>query len=107
MPLIKPRVHRVRTLRHIARLQEPNREALFQYARFIEETPDYVLNQLIEAVLARDRDFVNWRADQETTSEAAESSTRDHGARTRNDASGDKAIAGSKSRSTASTEGGR
>ena len=107
MPLIKPRVHRVRTLRHIARLQEPNRQALFQYARFIEETPDYVLNQLIEAVLARDRDFVNWRAEQETTSGAAESSTREHDARMRNDASGDRANAVSKSRSTASTDGGR
>jgi hypothetical protein len=107
MPLIKPRAHRVRTLRHIARLQEPNRQALFQYARFIEETPDYVLNQLIETVLAKDRDFVNWRAEQETTSGAAESSTREHDAKTRSDASGDKASAGSKSRSTASTEGSR
>jgi hypothetical protein len=107
MPLIKPRVHRVRTLRHIARLQEPNREALFQYARFIDETPDYVLNQLIEAVLARDRDFVNWRAEQETTSGAAQSSTREHDAKTRNDASGERASGASKSRSTGSTESDR
>ena len=28
MPLIKPRLHRVRSVRHICRLQEPNRDAL-------------------------------------------------------------------------------
>jgi len=36
---------RVRTLRHISRLQEPNRDALLLYARFIGDTADYVLNQ--------------------------------------------------------------
>jgi hypothetical protein len=64
MPLIKPRTHRVRTLRHISRLQEPNRDTLIAYARFIGETVDYVLNQLIETTLAKDRDFVTWRAEQ-------------------------------------------
>ena len=62
MPLIKPRAHRVRTLRHICRLHEPNRDVLFMYARFIGESPDYVLNQLIDATLAKDREFVAWRA---------------------------------------------
>jgi len=64
MPLIKARTHRVRTLRHIARLLETNREVLFDYARFIEETPDYVLNQLLETVLAKDREFAAWRGEQ-------------------------------------------
>lgn len=64
MPLIKPRTHRVRTLRHICRLQEPNRDALIAYARFIGESVDYVLNQLIEGTLAKDRDFLTWRAEQ-------------------------------------------
>jgi hypothetical protein len=64
MPLIKPRTHRVRTLRHICRLQEPNRDVLVAYARFIGETVDYVLNSLVDATLAKDRDFVMWRADQ-------------------------------------------
>ena len=63
MPLIKPRTNRVRTVRHICRLQEPNRDALAQYARFIGDTPDYVLNQLIDTTLAKDREFVTWRAD--------------------------------------------
>ena len=64
MPLIKPRTHRVKTLRHICRLQEPNRDALVAYARFIGETVDYVVNQLIEGTLAKDRDFITWRAEQ-------------------------------------------
>ena len=63
MPVIKPRTHRVRTLRHISRLQEPNRDTLFAYARFIDESTDYVLNQLIDGTLAKDREFVAWRAE--------------------------------------------
>jgi hypothetical protein len=64
MSLIKPRTNRVRTVRHISRLQEPNRDALVQYARFIGDTADYVLNQLIDTTLLKDRDFLTWRAEQ-------------------------------------------
>jgi hypothetical protein len=63
MPLIKARTNRVRTVRHICRLQEPNRDALVLYARFIGDTADYVLNQLIDSTIAKDRDFVAWRAE--------------------------------------------
>ena len=63
MPLIKPRTNRVKTIRHIARLQEPNRDALVLYARFIGDTADYVLNQLIDTTIAKDREFVAWRAE--------------------------------------------
>jgi hypothetical protein len=63
MSLIKPRTNRVRTVRHISRLQEPNRDALVQYARFIGDNPDYVLNQLIDITLLKDRDFITWRAE--------------------------------------------
>ena len=63
MSIIKPRANRVRTVRHMARLQEPNRDVLVEYARFIEDTPDYVLNQLIDTTLAKDRDFIAWRAE--------------------------------------------
>jgi hypothetical protein len=62
MPLIKPRTNRVQVVRHICRLQEPNRDALVQYARFIGDTVDYVLNQLIDRTLLKDRDFLAWRA---------------------------------------------
>ena len=64
MSIIKPRANRVRTVRHLARLQEPNRDVLVQYARFIGDTADYVLNQLIDTTLAKDRDFTAWRAEQ-------------------------------------------
>ncbi len=64
MPLIKPRTNRVRHVRHICRLAEPARDALVQYAKFIGDTPDYVLNVLIETNLTKDREFVAWRAEQ-------------------------------------------
>jgi hypothetical protein len=63
MPVIKPRTNRVRSFRHICRLQEPNRDALVLYARFIGDTADHVLNQLIETVLVKDREFAAWRAE--------------------------------------------
>ena len=61
MPLIKPRPHRVKIVRHICRLKEPNRDALVAYARFIGESVDYVANQLIAITLAKDREFAAWR----------------------------------------------
>ena len=64
MPLIKPRTTRVKTVRHPYRLDEPNRDALMLYAQFIGDSPDYILNQLIETTIAKDREFVAWRADQ-------------------------------------------
>ena len=70
MPLIKPRTHRVKIVRHICRLQEPNRDALVLYARFIGDTADYVLNQLIDTTIAKDREFVAWRAEQPTVQPA-------------------------------------
>jgi hypothetical protein len=66
MPLIKARTNRVRTVRHICRLQEPNRDALVLYARFIGDTVDYVVNQLIDTTIAKDREFVAWRAEHPT-----------------------------------------
>jgi hypothetical protein len=54
-------------VRHICRLQEPNRHALIEYARFIGDTRDYVLNQLIDTTLVKDREFVAWCADQPAT----------------------------------------
>ena len=62
MPIIKPRPNRVRYVRQVCRLQEPNRDALVLYARFIGDSIDYVINQLIETTLVKDRDFVAWRA---------------------------------------------
>ena len=77
MSLIKPRTNRVRTVRHISRLQEPNRDALVQYARFIDDTADYVLNQLIGTTLLEDRDFIAWRAEQQSQPASAATEPQD------------------------------
>ena len=63
MPLIKPRTRGKQILRHMARLDRENTETLHAYAAFLGESTDYVLNQVIDTVLARDKEFVNWRAD--------------------------------------------
>lgn len=63
MPIIKPRPNRVRHMRQVCRLEEPNRDALVLYARFIGESVDYVINQLIEATLVKDRDFLASRGE--------------------------------------------
>jgi hypothetical protein len=79
MPLIKARANRVRIVRHICRLQEPNRDTLVLYARFIGDTPDYVLNQLLASTLAKDRDFLAWQAEHPAEVVASET-PRSHGA---------------------------
>jgi hypothetical protein len=61
MPVIKPRTRGKRVVRHIARLDQENNETLHAYAAFIAEPTDYVLNQLVEGVLGRDKEFVAWR----------------------------------------------
>jgi hypothetical protein len=76
MPLIKARTHRIPVVRHICRLQEPNRSALVLYALFIGDTVDYVLNQLIATTLAKDRDFVEWRAAQPVHTQTAKLAAR-------------------------------
>ena len=61
MPVIKPRTRGKRVVRHIARLDHENSETLHAYAAFIAEPTDYVLSQLVESVLGRDKEFVAWR----------------------------------------------
>jgi hypothetical protein len=61
MPIIKPRAHKIDSVRHDTRLLEPNRDAVLLYAEFIEEKPDYVLNRLIETTIAKDREYLDWR----------------------------------------------
>jgi tryptophan 2,3-dioxygenase len=50
-------------VRHITRLDRENNETLYAYAQFLGEPAEYVLNELVDTVLARDKDFVKWRAD--------------------------------------------
>jgi hypothetical protein len=61
MPVIKPRTTQKQLVRHITRLYRENNETLFAYAKFLGEPTEYVLNQLVENVLAKDKDFAAWR----------------------------------------------
>jgi hypothetical protein len=63
MPLIKPRTRGKQLVRHIARLDRETNETLFAYAHFIGEPTDYVLNQVIDTVLGKDKDFQGWRTE--------------------------------------------
>ena len=48
-------------LRRRARKHRP--QTLYAYAHFIGEPTEYVINQVIDTVLAKDKDFLQWRAD--------------------------------------------
>ena len=58
MPFIKPRTRGKQLVKHRTRLDRENNETLYAYAHFLGESPEYVLNQLIDTVLARDKEFV-------------------------------------------------
>ena len=61
MPVIKARTRGKHLVRHITRLDRESYETLFAYAAFLGEPPEYVLNQLIDTVLAKDKEFLTWR----------------------------------------------
>ena len=67
MSLIKPRTRGKQLVRHRTRLDRETNETLYAYAHFIGESTEYVLNQLVETVLAKDRDFQAWRLDHSGT----------------------------------------
>jgi hypothetical protein len=58
MPLIKPRTRGKQLVKHRTRLDAENNETLYAYAKFLGESTEYVLNQVIDTVLARDKEFV-------------------------------------------------
>ena len=59
MPVIKPRTRGKQLVKHRTRLDRENTETLYAYAQFLGESTEYVLNQVIDTVLARDKDFVD------------------------------------------------
>ncbi len=63
MSVIRARTRGKRLVKHRTRLDQQNQETLYAYATFLDESPEYVLNELIDAVLAKDKDFVRWRAE--------------------------------------------
>jgi hypothetical protein len=62
MSRIKPRTHGKEIVRHITRVDREHYETLFAYAEFLGESTDYIVNQLVQTVLAKDKEFVEWRA---------------------------------------------
>jgi hypothetical protein len=63
MSVIKPRTRGKRLVKHRTRLDQENNETLYAYAQFQSESTEYVLNELVDTVLAKDKAFVRWRAD--------------------------------------------
>ena len=63
MPLIKARTRGKQFVRLVTRLERETNETLYAYAHFLGEPAEYVLNQLIDTVLAKDKEFVAWRAE--------------------------------------------
>jgi hypothetical protein len=63
MALIKPRTRGKQLVIHRTRLDRETNETLYAYAQFIGEPTEYVLNQVIDTVLAKDKDFLQWRAE--------------------------------------------
>jgi hypothetical protein len=62
MSIIKPRSRGKHVVEHRTRLDRENHETLYAYAAFVDEDSDYIVNQLVETVLAKDKEFVAWRA---------------------------------------------
>lgn len=63
MALLKPRTRGKQLVRHRTRLDRETNETLYAYAHFLGESTEYVLNQVIDTVLGKDKDFLQWRAE--------------------------------------------
>ena len=63
MALIKPRTRGKQLVRHRTRLDRETNETLYAYAHFLGESTEYVLNQVIDTVLGKDKDFLQWRVE--------------------------------------------
>jgi hypothetical protein len=58
MPLIK-KAPGIVTLE--VKIEQPVKELLEDYSRFIDSTPDHVVNAVIKKTLWRDQDYRKWR----------------------------------------------
>jgi hypothetical protein len=63
MPLIK-KAPAIVTLE--VKVEEPVKQLLEDYARFIESSPDHVVNSVLKKNLWRDQDYRRWREQQRT-----------------------------------------
>ena len=55
------------------KLEEPINQLLEDYARFIESSPDHVVNAVLKKVLWRDQDYRKWRDQRRNGPEKAQS----------------------------------
>ena len=62
MPVIKPRTRGKQLVKHRTRLDRENNETLFAYAGFLGESTEYVLNEIIDTILAKDKEYLQWRS---------------------------------------------
>lgn len=62
MSVIKPRTRGRQFVQLRTRLEQQNHETLYAYSAFLGEDTEYVLNELIDGVLAKDKEFVAWRS---------------------------------------------
>jgi hypothetical protein len=61
MPLIEPSTRGKQLVNLRTRLDRENNETLYAYTHFFGESPECVLNELIDTVLLRRKEFVPWR----------------------------------------------
>jgi hypothetical protein len=62
MALTQPRTRGKQLVRHRTRLDHVTNETLYAYANFIGESTEYVLNQVIDNFLGKDKEYLQWRA---------------------------------------------
>ena len=55
------------------KVEEPVKQLLEDYARFIESSPDHVVNSVIKRNLWRDQDYRKWREEKRSESARAAS----------------------------------
>jgi hypothetical protein len=60
-------------------VEEPVKQLLEDYARFIESSPDHVVNSVIKRNLWRDQDYRKWREQQRAQVTAAAKTTTPEG----------------------------
>ena len=71
MPLIK-KAPAIVTLE--VKVEEPVKQLLEDYARFIESSPDHIVNSVIKKNLWRDQDYRRWREQHRATTPGAANS---------------------------------
>ena len=81
MALIKRRTRGKQPVRHRMRLDRETNGTLYAYAHLLGEPTEYVLNQVIDTVHGKDKDFLPWRAEPRIPSWRGQACLRRHATR--------------------------